>query len=188
MSVSNFTVKWMSGFSWKFHYRSAMAHGTIWNSLGMIPSTLWIQDSFIYFLDPRVLATSRSDGWVGITEIIRIWTQVAIDYTVSRLKILLHAPQTRRGGSMRSRSASCFVCHLTITNIECDLHTVYCICCLYQSHALYIYQFPNIIVHTMPLNIGSFETSLCILDTHNGDYYMPFKSFIEIIAHPSLQT
>ena len=53
--VSNKTVKWMSGFS--------------------IP---WIRNSFFYFLDSCVLATLRSDGWMDITGIFRIWTQVKL--------------------------------------------------------------------------------------------------------------
>ena len=37
-------------------------------------------------------------------------TQEAIGFTVSRLSRLFHALQTRRGGGLRSRSASCFRC------------------------------------------------------------------------------
>ena len=42
-----------------------------------------------------------------ITEIFKIWTQVAIDSTVSGLNRLFYSLQTRRGGGCRSRSASC---------------------------------------------------------------------------------
>ena len=52
-----------------------MTQGTIWNIFGDNP----IQDSFFYFLDPCVLVTLRSDGWMDITGIFRIWTQRAID-------------------------------------------------------------------------------------------------------------
>ena len=65
-------------------------------------------DFFFYFLGPCLLATSRNIGWMDIHDIFRIWTQEAIDYTVSRMSRLFHALQTRRGGGLRSRSASCY--------------------------------------------------------------------------------
>ena len=86
-----------------------MAQGPIWNILGMINLTPWVQGSFFYFLGPCLLATSRNTGWMDIHDIFRIWTQEAIGYTVSQLSRLFHALQTRRGGGLRSWSASCFV-------------------------------------------------------------------------------
>ena len=44
-----------------------------------------------------------------IHEIVRIWAQEAICYTVSRLSRLFHALQTRLGGGLRSRSASSYI-------------------------------------------------------------------------------
>ena len=73
--------------------------------IGLIP---WTQVFFFYFLDPCLLVTSRNNGWMDIHEIVRIWTQEAIGYIVSRLSRLFHALQTRRGGGLRSRSAFCF--------------------------------------------------------------------------------
>ena len=73
----------------------------------MIGLTPWTQGSFFYFLGPCLLATSRNTGWMDIHEIFRIWTQEAVGYTVSRLSRLFHALQTRRGGGLRSRNASC---------------------------------------------------------------------------------
>ena len=68
-SVSNIMVKWMSGFSWHFQDKSAMAQGTIWNSLEMIRLNPLIQDLFFYFLDPCVLAVTDgvTDGWILLT-------------------------------------------------------------------------------------------------------------------------
>ena len=72
----------------------------------MIGLTPWTQGYF-YFLGLCLLATSRYTGGMDIHEIFRIWTQEALGYTVSRLSILFHALQTRRGGGLRFRSASC---------------------------------------------------------------------------------
>ena len=80
-----------------------------WNILGMVGITPWTQGSFFYFLGPCLLATSRNAGWMDIHEIFRIWTQEVIGYTVSRLSRLFHVLQTRRGGGLRSRSASCLI-------------------------------------------------------------------------------
>ena len=85
-----------------------MTQGTIWKILGMIGLTPWTQVSFFfYFPGPCLFATTRNTGWMDIHEIFRIWPQEALGYTVSRLSRLFHAPQTRRGGGLRSRSASC---------------------------------------------------------------------------------
>ena len=62
-----------------------------------------------YFLGLCLMATSRNTGWMDIHEIFRIWTQKAIGYTVWRLSRLFLALQTRRGGGLHSRSASCYV-------------------------------------------------------------------------------
>ena len=105
--VSNITIQSMSGFSWNFQYMLAMTQGTIWNILGIIGITPWAQGSFFYFLGPCLLATSRNTGWMDLYEICRIWTQEAIGCIVSRLSRLFHALQTRRGGGLCSRSASC---------------------------------------------------------------------------------
>ena len=118
--VSNTTVKSMSGFSWNFQDMLAMTQETIWYILGMISLTPWTQGSFSYFLGPCLLATSRNTGWMDIHEISRIWTQEAIGYTVSRLSRLFHALQTRRGGGLCSRSASCLKC-----NIDCQIFIQY---------------------------------------------------------------
>ena len=106
--VSN-TMVLMSGFSWNFQDMLAMTQGTIWNILEMIGLTPWAQGSFFYFLGPCLLATSRNIGWMDIHEIFRIRTQEAIGYTVSHLSRLFHALQTRRGGGLRSRGASCWI-------------------------------------------------------------------------------
>ena len=87
----------------------AMTQGTIWNILGIIGLTPWTQDFFFYFLGPCLLATSCNTGWIDIREIFKILTQDAICYTISRLSRLFHALQTRHGGSLRSRCASCFL-------------------------------------------------------------------------------
>ena len=105
--VSNTMVKSMSAFSWNFQDMLAMTQGTIWNISGMIGLTPWTQGSFFYFLGPCLLATSRNTAWMDIHEIFRIWTQEAIGYTVSRLSRLFHPLQTRSGGGLRSRNASC---------------------------------------------------------------------------------
>ena len=81
----------------------------LWNILGMIGLTPCTQGSFFYFLDPCLLAISPNTGRMDIHEILRILTQEAIGYTVSRLSRLFHALQTRRGGGLRSRNASCYV-------------------------------------------------------------------------------
>ena len=86
-----------------------MTQRTIWNTLGMIGLTPWTQGSFFYFMSLCFLATSRNTGCMDIHEIFRIWTQGATYYTVSRLSRLYHALQTRHGGGLRSRSASCLV-------------------------------------------------------------------------------
>ena len=57
----------MSGFSQNYQDRSAMTQGTIWNIL----NTGFI---FLFFLDPYVLVTLRSDGWMDITKIFRMDT------------------------------------------------------------------------------------------------------------------
>ena len=44
---------------------------------------------------------------MDITEIFRIWTQVAIAWIVSCMNRLFHVPQTWCGGGLRSLSASC---------------------------------------------------------------------------------
>ena len=77
----------------------------------MIGVTPWTQGSFFYFLGPCLLATSRNTGWMDIREVFRKWTHEAIGYTVSRLSRRFHALQTRRGGGLRSRSASCVRCN-----------------------------------------------------------------------------
>ena len=115
--VSNTTVNSMSVFSWNFQYMLAMTQETFFNILGMIGLTPWTQGSFFYFLGPCLLATSRNTGWMDIHEIFRIWTQEAIGCTVSRLSRLFHALQTRRGGGLRSRSASCYNIELTYLHI-----------------------------------------------------------------------
>ena len=46
---------------------------------------------------------------MNIHEIVRIWTQGAIDKTVLCTNRLFHTPQTRCGGGLCSRSASCSV-------------------------------------------------------------------------------
>ena len=43
---------------------------------------------------------------MDIYEILGIWKLGAIGWTVSCLNRLFHAPQTRRGGGLRSQSAS----------------------------------------------------------------------------------
>ena len=103
--VSNVT---MGGFSWNFQDMLAMTQGTIWNIFCMIGWTPWTQGSFFYIVGPCLLPTSRDTGWMEFHEIFRIWTQEAIGYTVSRLSRLFHALQTRRGGGLCSRSASCY--------------------------------------------------------------------------------
>ena len=87
-----------------------MTQGITWNILRMIGLTPWTQGSLFYFLSPCWLATSWNTRWMNIHKIIRIWTQEAIGYTVSRLSRLFHALQTRRVGGLRSRSASCSDC------------------------------------------------------------------------------
>ena len=62
-----------------------------------------------HLLGPCLLATSRNSGWMDIHEIFRIWTQEPTGYIVSRVSRLFHALQTRRGGCLRSPSASCFL-------------------------------------------------------------------------------
>ena len=63
----------------------------------------------VHSLNKRFLTLILMD----IHEIFRIWTQEAICYTVSRLSRLFHALQTRRGGGLCSRSASC-ICFVAI--------------------------------------------------------------------------
>ena len=75
----------------------------IWGLIGLTPL---IQESFFYFLDPCFLSKSRNNGWIAIHYVLRIWTNGAISYTVSRLNRLFHAPETRHSGSLRSTSAS----------------------------------------------------------------------------------
>ena len=60
-----------------------------------------------YSLGLCLLATSRNTGCMDINEIFRLWIQEAISYTVSGLRRLFHALQTRRGGGLHYRSASC---------------------------------------------------------------------------------
>ena len=107
--VSNYTVKSMSGFSWTFQDMLAMTQETICNILGMIGLNPLTQGSFFYFFRSCLLATLRNIGWMDIHEIVRIWTQEAIGHTVSRLSRLFYALQTRRGGSLRSLNASCYI-------------------------------------------------------------------------------
>ena len=99
----------MNGFSWNFQDMLTMTQGTIWNILGVMCSTPWVQDSFFYFQDPCLSATLWNNRWIGIHEILRIWTHGAIGWTVSHLSRLFHAPQTRHGGGLRFQSASCLV-------------------------------------------------------------------------------
>ena len=73
----------------------------------MIAVTPWTQCSFFYFLGLCLLTTSRNNGWIDIHEIFRIWKQGAIGYTVSWMNRLFHALQTRRGGGLLTRIASC---------------------------------------------------------------------------------
>ena len=66
--VSNTTVKLMSGFSWNFHDIFAMTQGTIWNILGMISLTHWIQGSFLPLSPPGwrcIVVTVRAGRWAG---------------------------------------------------------------------------------------------------------------------------
>ena len=86
----------------------AMTQETILNILELVGSTPWTQGSFFYFLGLCLLTKSRNTGCMDIHEILRIWTQEEIGYTVSRLSRLFHALQTRRGGGLHSRIASCW--------------------------------------------------------------------------------
>ena len=92
-----------------------MTRGTIWNILGLIA---WTQGSCFSSLGSCLLATSRNTGWMDIYEIFSIWTQGAKGYTVSRLSRLFHALQTRCGGGLRSRSASCLCMCLFATMLS----------------------------------------------------------------------
>ena len=99
------TVKRINEFSWYFQDRPAMTQGTIWNILGMMRLTFWVQGLCFYFLGPRLRATLWN-GWLDMHELFRIWTQAAVVYTVLCLLRLFHAPQNRRGGGLRSRGAA----------------------------------------------------------------------------------
>ena len=81
VSVSNITVKSISGFSWNFQDKPVMTQGTIWNILGMTDLTPWIQDSLFYFY-VRVCWQHHGmmDGWMFM-KFLRIWTQGAMGYT-----------------------------------------------------------------------------------------------------------
>ena len=99
----------------------AMTQETICNILGMISITPWTHGTLFYFLGPCLLATSRNTGWMDIHEIFKIWTQEAISYTVSRLSRLFCTLQTRHGGGLRSRSASCYWCVICMTNSHSEI-------------------------------------------------------------------
>ena len=60
VSVSNITVKWVTGFSWNFKQRLQLRQGTICNIFGMLQLTHWIQDRFFYFLYLWLLVISRN--------------------------------------------------------------------------------------------------------------------------------
>ena len=91
----------------------------------MVGVTPWTQGSIFYFLGPCLVATSRNTGWMDIHEIFRIWTQEAIGYTVSRLSRLFQALQTRCGGGLRSRSASCFQYEILYILFDLFVTTIY---------------------------------------------------------------
>ena len=78
--VSNTTVKSKSGFSWNFQHILTMTQGTIWNILGMIGLTPWTQDSFFYFLNLCLLATSRNTGCMDVS-----WNSQDVDTSSNRL-------------------------------------------------------------------------------------------------------
>ena len=65
---------------------------------------IWFHTS-VYDSDNRYLQDNTK---IDIHKIERIWTRGAIGWTVSRLNILFHAPQTRRLGGLHSQSASCW--------------------------------------------------------------------------------
>ena len=97
---------------------STMTQGAIWNILGVMCLTPWIQDSFFYYLGPCLLAASWNNGWIDIHEILRIWTHGAFGWTVSRPNRLYHAPQTRCGGCLCSQNASCLLCVIFVLSVS----------------------------------------------------------------------
>ena len=74
---------------------------------------------------------------MDIREIFRIWTQGAKGYTVSDMDRLFHAFQTRRGGGLRSRSASWFIMRpqeQQIDNRKMSINLLLCI--IHEENAL----------------------------------------------------
>ena len=65
VSVSNITVKWIKRFSWNFQDSTVVTRETIWNSLGMMHLTTWMQGPFFYFPGLCLLLTLCNN---------RIWT------------------------------------------------------------------------------------------------------------------
>ena len=75
-SVGNITVKWIfMKVSEEFgcDTRNSLEH------FGDDPFNPLGTGLVFLYLDPSLLETLQSDGWMTIPEIFRIWTQVAID-------------------------------------------------------------------------------------------------------------
>ena len=53
----------------RFDQLPTRTQGTIWNILGVMRLTPWIQDSFLCFLDPCLLTTLWNNGWIDIHKI-----------------------------------------------------------------------------------------------------------------------
>ena len=99
VSVSNIMGKRMNGFSWKFsvkfahktrnkleHFGDVVINPLNPGSIVLLPRSVFVsnvmektRERIFMKFSRNVSHDASNDGWVDITEIFRIWTQVAID-------------------------------------------------------------------------------------------------------------
>ena len=114
----------MNGFSWYFKDRSAITERAISGSLEILSLSSCTEVLFLC-LDPCLFETLQNKRWIYCYDILAILPQGAIGQTVSRLTRLFHAPQTRRGGGLRSCNASVWVlCRTSFYNFQTSLFYV----------------------------------------------------------------
>ena len=101
-AVSNITGNWMKRFSLNFQQRLNMRQRTIWNILGMLQLTPWIQDRFFFFFWIcdcwSYYGKKHANGFLWNFHEIFGATQEIISWTVARLTRLSHSLPSRRSG------------------------------------------------------------------------------------------
>ena len=127
-----------------------------------------------HFGDDRLNPLGHT-GWMDIHEIFRIWTQEAIGYTVLRLSRLFHALQTRCGGGLRSRSASCSI----LQHVVLQLHPT---ARHYQGYSCHCISQMQQTTHNMKCNAHDIQWR-----SEDGQYFTLIV-FVQRYCRPYLNT